>query len=120
MGDAPDVAAKKIMGAATDSVGSVHLDYANQPGISNLLQLHALFSSESIEKVAKHHEGQQSYGELKNEVAEQVHDFLVDFQTRLSGVDGVKLTEKLEASEAKMNIFANETLLRVQEAVGLR
>ncbi len=120
LGDSPDEAAKKIMSATTDSVGAVHLDYDNQPGISNLLVLHALLSGETLDRVAEHHDGQSSYGELKKEVAEQVHDFLTDFQNRLANVDEVKLTEKLEASEVKMNEKANGTLLRVQRALGLR
>ncbi len=120
LGDSPDEAAKKIMSAATDSVGAVHLDYENQPGISNLLQLHALLSDEALEKVAEHHDGQQSYGDLKKEVAEQVYEFLADFQERLAAVDDAVLMQKLESDERAMNEIANATLLRVQKAVGLR
>jgi tryptophanyl-tRNA synthetase len=120
LGDSPDEAAKKIMSAATDSVGAVHLDYENQPGISNLLQLHALLSDETLEKVAEHHDGQQSYGDLKKEVAEQVYEFLADFQERLAAVDDAVLMQKLESDERAMNEIANATLLRVQKAVGLR
>ncbi len=120
LGDSPDEAAKKIMSAATDSVGAVHLDYENQPGISNLLQLHALLSDEALEKVAEHHDGQQSYGDLKKEVAEQVYEFLADFQERLAAVDDAVLMQKLESDEHAMNEIANATLLRVQKAVGLR
>ena len=120
LGDDPDEAAKKIMSAATDSVGAVHLDYENQPGISNLLQLHALLSDETLEKVAEHHDGQQSYGDLKKEVAEQVYEFLADFQERLAAVDDAVLMQKLESDERAMNEIANATLLRVQKAVGLR
>jgi tryptophanyl-tRNA synthetase len=120
LGDDPDEAAKKIMSAATDSVGAVHLDYEKQPGISNLLQLHASLSDETLEKVAKHHDGQQSYGDLKKEVAEQVYEFLAEFQERLAAVDDAALMQKLESDERAMNEIANATLLRVQKAVGLR
>jgi tryptophanyl-tRNA synthetase len=44
LGDTPEAAAKKIMSATTDNLGSVHLDPQNQPGISNLLQIFALLS----------------------------------------------------------------------------
>lgn len=120
LGDDPAVAAKKIMGATTDSVGAVHLDYENQPGISNLLQILALLSDRSLEEVAKEHEGQTEYGTFKKEVAEAVQAFLTDFQTRLQTVNEDELTEKIEASEAKMNDQANATLHKVQKAVGLR
>lgn len=120
LGDNPDDAAKKIMSATTDSVGIVHYDPENQPGISNLLQIHALLSGEPLDAVIAHHEGQASYGELKKEVAEQVKEFLTDFQSRLAQVDDKKLQAKLEADEFAMNEIANATLQRVQRAIGLR
>ncbi len=116
----PGAAAKKIMSAATDSVGSVNLEYENQPGISNLLQIHALLSGETLERVAEHHGGQTNYGDLKREVAGQVEQFLTEFQSRLAKVNDADLQTKLTASEAQMNTIANQTLLRVQKAVGLR
>lgn len=120
LGDSPEDAAKKIMGATTDNVGKVNLDYEKQPGISNLLQIHALLSGESLETVVKHHANETSYGDLKKEVAEQVKEFLLDFQTRLKQVDEKALHDKLESSEKSMNEIANATLQRVQKAVGLR
>lgn len=120
LGDDPQAAAKKIMSATTDTVGAVHLDFEKQPGISNLLQLHALLSGESLEAVAEHHDGQTSYGDLKKEVAEQVAEFLTDFQSKLANVDEAALQAKLRESESAMNQQANETLLKVQKAVGLR
>lgn len=120
LGDTPDEAVKKIMSATTDSVGVVRYDPVNQPGISNLLTIHALLSGETIQAVAEHHDGQTSYGDLKKEVAEQVHVFLTDFQARLNQVDDGALLAKLRSDEAVMNDIANTTLLRVQQAVGLR
>ncbi|TXG77560.1 tryptophan--tRNA ligase [Patescibacteria group bacterium] len=120
LNDSPEAAAKKIMSAATDDVGAVNLDFENQPGISNLLQIHALLSGESLEAVAEHHKGQTSYGELKKEVAQQVQEFLSDFQNKLTAVDDTELIVKIEASEAAMNTQASTVLTKVQKAVGLR
>lgn len=120
LGDNPDQAAKKIMSATTDSVGKVALDYQNQPGISNLLQILSLLSGESLEEVVEHHQGQTSYGELKREVADAVRSFLTDFQSRLAAVDEKQLEDKLRHSEATLHVTANRTLLNVQKAVGLR
>jgi hypothetical protein len=53
-------------------------------------------------------------------VAEQVYEFLTDFQERLAAVDDAVLMQKLESDERAMNEVANATLLRVQKAVGLR
>lgn len=118
--DTPEAATKKVMSAATDSVGEVHYDLEKQPGISNLLQLHALLGNEALEKVIEHHDGSKSYGDLKKEVAEQVAAFLRDFQAKLAAVDDKAILAKLESDEKLMNNQANRTLLKVQQAVGLR
>jgi tryptophanyl-tRNA synthetase len=120
LGDDPDDAAKKIMSATTDSVGQVNYDPQNQPGICNLLQIHALLSGEPLEKVIEHHQGQTSYGDLKKEVADEVKEFLTDFQNRLASVNDDDLLAKLQNSETAMNETANATLAKVQKAVGLR
>jgi tryptophanyl-tRNA synthetase len=120
LGDSPDEAAKKVMSAATDSVGKVHYNLDKQPGISNLLQISALLSGESLDAVAAKHQGKQSYGDLKKEVADQVKEFLTDFQSKLANVDEAHLMYKLKGDEAKMNDAANKKLIEVQKAVGLR
>ena len=57
LGDDPDAAAKKIMGATTDSVGAIHFDREKQPGIANLLQILALLREQPLEDVASEYEG---------------------------------------------------------------
>lgn len=120
LGDDPDTAAKKIMSATTDSLGSINLDWENQPGISNLLQILALLSSKSIKAVEAEWKGNSSYGEFKTAVAEATKSFLEALQAKLAQVDDDAIKTKLESSEKAMNMVANETLLRVQKAVGLR
>ena len=120
LGDNPDEAARKVMSAATDSAGAVHYDVQKQPGITNLLQIHALLSDRTLDEVIQKHEGQTSYGDFKGKVAEQIKNFLTDFQTKLTTVDEAALLAKLESDEQKMDAKANETLLKVQKAVGLR
>lgn len=120
LGDDPKVAAKKIMSATTDSVGEIHFDMKNQPGISNLLQILALLTGNALEDVIEKYEGQTSYGELKKETASVVEAFLNEFQVRFEQVDTDQLQTKLKESEAKMNEIANQTLTRVQKAIGLR
>jgi len=120
MSDAPDEAKKKIMSAATDSIAKVVYDPENQPGIANLLQIHALLKGQSVEESAKEFAGQTQYGEFKAAVAEVVATFLTDFQNNLESVNDDQLRTKLEASEKAMNLAANQTLQKVQKAVGLR
>ncbi len=120
LSDTPAAAAKKIMSAATDSFDKIHYDMDKRPGISNLLQILALLSNQSLEKTTGKWEGQSSYGELKRAVAGQVETFLNTFQKQLSTVDVQALQIRLAEDERKMNEIANQTLLRVQQAVGLR
>jgi tryptophanyl-tRNA synthetase len=120
LGDSPEEAAKKVMSATTDSEGLINYDPAKQPGIANLLQISALLAGDPVEAVIKDWQGKNTYGELKKHVADQVSDFLSDFQQKLTKVDDKTLLAKLKADEAKMNDIANATLLTVQKAVGLR
>lgn len=118
--DAPDAAVKKIMSAATDSIGEINYDWQNQPGISNLLQLLSILSARDQGHVNADWEGKTSYGDLKKIVAEHVHDFLVNFQKLYRLIDDDVIVAKLSKDEAAMSLVANERLLSVQRAVGLR
>ena len=120
LADSPEAAAKKIMEATTDSVGTINYDWEKQPGIANLLQILALISNQPQGEVNAHWEGKTSYGELKQAVANSVKNFLSDLQTKLAAVDEQKLAQKLETDEEAMRKVADATLAKVQKAVGLR
>lgn len=120
LGDSPDAAAKKVMSATTDSLGSINYDWEKQPGITNLLQMLALFTGKDQEAVNKDWAGKPGYGELKKAVAEATRSFLTGLQASMSKVDDAAIKGKLESSEAAMRETAGNTLLEVQKAVGLR
>ena len=118
--DKPEEAIKKIMGATTDSLGVINLDWDNQPGVSNLLQILALTSGSELSKVAKEWSGNERYGDLKKAVAESVCGLLENIQSKLDSISDEDVLRVLERSETEMNKQAKDTLLRVQKAVGLR
>ena len=120
LNDTPEEAAKKVMNATTDNEGSIHLDFDKQPGVSNLLQISAFLGGRPVGDVAKEWEGKSSYGELKSHVAEQIKDFLADLQVKYSDVNEDNLLATLASDETKMQQVANNTLLKVQQAIGLR
>lgn len=120
LSDDPEDAAKKVMGATTDSEGRVNFDWQTQPGITNLLQMLALLSGRTQDDVNQEWVGSERYGDLKKAVAAAVETFLGAFQSAYAAVDEDRLLRKLEADEAAMTDVANETLYRVQQAVGLR
>jgi tryptophanyl-tRNA synthetase len=120
LSDTPEAAGKKIMGATTDSLANIKYDKANQPGIANLLDILALLSGRPLQEAIADWEGKERYGDLKTAVAESVKQFLTVFQQNLSEINDQDILAKLEQSEATMREQAGATLLRAQQAVGLR
>jgi len=120
LGDDPAVAAKKVMSATTDDKAEIHFDKVNQPGISNLLEILSLLRAQPLTETVAEFEGQTRYGDFKQVVANEVEQFLTNFQQRLAAVDDAVITAKLESSERAVADVANATLLRAQQAVGLR
>jgi tryptophanyl-tRNA synthetase len=120
LSDDPEAAAKKIMSATTDSAGKIQFDMFNQPGISNLLQILSLLKNEPLQDVIARFAGETNYGDLKQEVALVVKNFLRDFQEKVAGISDERVLEVLATGEARMREKANAKLLEVQKAVGVR
>lgn len=120
LSDKPNDAAKKVLGATTDSAGIINFDWHKQPGVTNLLQMLALLTHKSQDDINSNWQGKTSYGELKTAVAEAVSTTLTGLQKNLDKIDDKLLQNKLESSEKAMNEVANKQLLKVQQAVGLR
>jgi tryptophanyl-tRNA synthetase len=120
LSDTPDVAAKKIMSATTDSIGAIHFDMEQQPGVGNLLQILALLIGQPLDVVAGKWEGKTGYGDLKTAVASEVKILLGGLQRRLDAVNEAELMRKLESSEYLMRDVAGQRLYKIQQAVGLR
>ncbi len=115
LGDDPESATQKVMAATTDSETSVgQPDPQNRPGVANLLQILDLLQPGHSDV------SQMNYKDFKETVAQAVKQFLADFQAKLDQVDESELMRKLEQDEAAMTEAANQTLLKVQKAVGLR
>lgn len=120
LGDTPEAAHKKIMSATTDDKAEIHFDRGNQPGISNLLEILSLLRGGDLQQTIGEFEGQTRYGDFKKVVADEVAAFLTGFQQKLASVDDSAILAKLQHSEEVLSVTANATLLRAQQAVGLR
>ncbi len=116
----PQAAAKKIMSATTDDLANIQFDRERQPGISNLLEILALLAQEDVNSVAEEWKGKEKYGEFKKVVADKMAEFLTDFQSKLKQVDDAEIQTQLASSEKELAKTANATLLRTQQAIGLR
>lgn len=120
LGDNPDDAHKKIMSATTDDKASVNYDRENQAGITNLLDILALLRSQDVSTVVEEFKGMDRYGDFKKIVADELKQFLVDFQEAVANTDYLAIEQKMRESEKEMNQQANKTLESLQKAVGLR
>lgn len=117
--DTPEVARKKIMSAVTDTLGKIAFDPINQPGISNLLQIHSALSGRSVEDLVKEFEG-QGYGTFKKAVAEEVVKLITVLQARYREImDQGILDTVLAQGAAKARVLAEAKLQDVQRKIGL-
>ena len=120
LSDLPEQAAKKIMGATTDSLENINFDLANQPGISNLLQIEALINDRPLGEVIREWQGKSRYGDLKKQVASSVQQLLTDFQAKFAAISDSDIEHLLPEGEAYANDIANKKLTEVYQKVGLR
>ena len=117
--DEPAVIRKKIMSAVTDMGCEVKYDEENKPGISNLIQIYCCMKDITIEEAEKRFEGYR-YGDFKKAVADAVIEELEPFQARYKEIIANKSYEEaLKEGAEKASKIANQTLKRVQKAVGL-
>lgn len=79
--DTPEINAKKIMSAVTDTGREVRFDEKEKPGISNLLTIHSAISGRSIPEIEQEFEG-KGYGDFKTAVGEVVVECLRPIRQR--------------------------------------
>lgn len=113
-------ARKKIMSAVTDSVGKVHYDPENQPGITNLMQiLSSLSDDRPFGDIEQEFEG-KGYGDFKRVVADAVCAKLEEIQTKYNEISNSDILEKtLTEGAKKANAIADAKLDKVQRAIGM-
>lgn len=117
--DDPAVIRKKIMSAVTDLGSEVKFDEENKPGISNLLTIYCALKDISIYE-AEQIFANYRYGDFKKAVADAIIDELVPFQERYRQIIKDKSYEDvLNEGAKKARAIANQTLKRVQKAIGL-
>lgn len=117
--DPPDVAARKIRRAVTDSLGQIRYRPDEQPGVANLLTMLSAISGEEIAALEERFAG-QGYGALKAAVAEAVVETLRPLQERYREIraDRERLALVLDVGARRAREVADATLRRVHEAVG--
>ena len=118
--DPLSAARKKIMSAKTDSLGVVHYDPENQPGISNLMQiLSSLSNDRPFAEIEQEFAG-KGYGDFKRAVADAVCATLEQIQNRYAEICASDLIETtLKEGAERASVLAAEKLSKVQKAIGM-
>ncbi len=126
--DAPEVAAKKIMRAVTDSGSEIKYDAKKKPAIANLLTIFSLLSGTGVKELEKNYQDKGSafvkasagkYGEFKKDLAEVVKNFLIEFQIKYNSFTDDEVRRILKDGADKIRPIAEETLKNAKIKLGI-
>lgn len=116
--DSPDVIAKAIKSAVTDSEPEVRYDWKTKPGISNLLEIMAACIGSSIDDlVAEHSSG--GYGAFKQAVADAVISTFAPVRDAYSRLDDAEVARLMQRGALDARTRAEGLQVEVRRAVGL-
>ncbi len=117
--DAPDVIRRKIRRAVTDSGAEVK-GGPDKPALTNLLDIFAALSGDSIADIEARYEG-KGYADFKADLAEVVVEALAPIQERIRELEADRsyTLEVLRAGAERAEAIAGRTLAKVRERVGL-
>lgn len=119
LSDEPAVIRKKFARAVTDSDSTVRYDWDTKPAVSNLIEIYAVFSGETVAAIEQRYAG-QGYGIFKQDLAEVVIARLTPLQEHFHAiVDSDELTQILHEGAAKAAAVADATLRKAKQAMGL-
>ena len=118
--DAPEVNAKKIKSAVTDTGREVVFDETEKPGISNLMTIYSIVAERSIDEIQNEFAG-KGYGDFKGAVADATVEFLRPIRERAHELlqNEVELISTLNKGADKAKLMANKTLQAAYQALGI-
>jgi tryptophanyl-tRNA synthetase len=119
MVDPPDVVRQKFKTAVTDSGRDVIHDPAAKPGISNLLEIMAVATGNSVWDIVSRYDG-SGYAAFKTDVGEAVVELLAPIQSRYSELraDEAELLRLLRVGAEKAAAASAPTLEAMYERMG--
>ncbi|UBH13804.1 tryptophan--tRNA ligase [Macrococcus armenti] len=117
--DPPNIVAKKIKSAVTDSEGIVKYDKENKPGISNLLSIYSIFTGKTIAELEAMYEG-KGYGDFKSDLADVMVEFITPFQEKYEYyMNSDELDRILDEGAEKARRKSFKMLKKMENAMGL-
>ncbi len=117
--DDPTIIETKFKKAVTDSGEKIEAS-EDKPAVTNLLQIYAGFTNESIENIQTRYVG-KGYGEFKADLGKLVADDLAKVQAKYNDLraNTQLLKEIIDEGAAKANEIANKKLREVKNKIGL-
>ena len=118
--DAPEINAKKIKSAVTDTGREVVFDFANKPGVSNLMTIYSAVTGKSIKEIQDEFAG-KGYGDFKGAVSEATVEFLRPIREKALSLieDETHLLQTLHKGAERAKVTAGATLKNAYAALGL-
>ncbi len=117
--DDPDTIRQRIKRAVTDSGTEVHHDWEAKPGISNLMEMHSLFTGATVAEMEAEH-GSGGYGRFKEAVAEAVIAGLAPIRRAYGTLDDAEVDRLMQKGALDARTRAEGFQQAVRRRVGLR
>jgi tryptophanyl-tRNA synthetase len=117
--DPPDIIQKKIKKCKTDPIKGLVFDDPDRPECNNLLTLYSILSGKAKSEVALEAQ-EMGWGQFKPLLTETVIESLKPIQDKYQSImdDKNYLKSILKDGQHKAETVANETLIRVKNALG--
>jgi tryptophanyl-tRNA synthetase len=116
--DDPDTIRSKLKRAVTDSGREIRYDWAEKPGVSNLIEILSLFSGTPIPEIEREH-GDTGYGAFKDIVAEAVVAGLASVRRTYRALDDVEVQRLMQRGALDARTKAEGYQQQVRRLVGL-
>ena len=118
--DAPEINAKKIKSAVTDTGREVKFDFENKPGISNLMTIYSVVTGKNLSEIESEFAG-KGYGDFKGAVADATVEYLRPIRDRALELlkDEGELINILNKGADKARVLASKTLKEAYQALGI-
>ncbi len=116
--DDNDTILRKVRRAVTDSGRRIFYDVERKPGISNLLDILAVFTGDSVDELAERHSS-GGYGKLKEAVAEAVAAGLSPVRQAYLDLDDAEVEGIMKAGATEAQRRTERIMTDVRRLIGL-
>ena len=116
--DEPDVIRKKIRSAVTDSGSGIAYDLESKAGVSNLLNILAVFADRTVDDLVTEYADVQ-YGTFKDVVADAIIEGFSPLRQTYKSLEDVEVERLMAMGALEARARAEQTMSEVRGAVGL-